>query len=835
MRIEILLIGISVILPLASEKPFKNVNIQMSEIRFQLGDIGQRTKEELLEWELSNGNVSSMELMEKVLSGRSLDAHLFDEYVQMDISNGIEELNELADEWKRAKELNVKEEDRKKILDALDGLKVINSSSLTTELEEKIRDFIEKNRYNGISSEIFQTLEDHLFPALKQIRIIVQQFPKENYATQDQIDRISFTEYDEIILRAQKVSSHFGEMVKDFKYKLEGFSSTEIDPRKYFEEAIRFIEVAENQAKNVDISILKGLENEMKPIEELRDKTIGEVKNLTEKLEDTVSKMKGVGTQEEVLEEYKSIESASKFLQKVENFFYSVNRVVRQFQTMKKRWSPTINHLDQLQIPPGSLSEHLKKLQVCPSFPMYYRNRISDNFLKQLNEILDLHSILKVFVEKLKGHNYPELLEKFSNAVHPGYRKMAIILQTFYDFNPAIFDNIRGDVEPIEKGLRTTKTEVLVRKYNILRNQMNTDLEEIVKYFGYDFWEAEEHLKCLLGLVSEAKPLIELPPKVWDFDLRTTRHLVETVLGFKRIHRMMVELNEWKFEKKMESFGLNEKDVNAIQEGIEVVEQLRDIDGLLKEMNELSGINGSEVEEAWQTVRTALIQLNSELSDHLPPIDTNLTHLRSAISVIQLPSDLPIQLIIDWVNENLKGVVRSEYENTLQRLIHLDFENYSKKLDEMSHAIDKWSGNKGSAKEEEKEEEDCLVVRAWFFFEEISEFQNNTCTTTQSFLITSNILYAIIPLYFLFISAFTITKCPGNQILPFWLALLALLIIIDRVFFWKILANEVSFEKTYPMPGDIDQLKKWEKDRNKSSSKVMIYLKTNLRIVFFLA
>uniref|UniRef100_A0A1I7UU77 DHC_N2 domain-containing protein n=1 Tax=Caenorhabditis tropicalis TaxID=1561998 RepID=A0A1I7UU77_9PELO len=652
----------------------------MSEIRFQLGDIGQRTKEELLEWELSNGNVSSMELMEKVLSGRSLDAHLFDEYVKMDISNGIEELNELADEWKRAKELNVKEEDRKKILDALDGLKVMNGSKLEKELEEKTYDFIKQMSKTEVSLDSFNALPDKLLRAFDLIKSILEKYPKENYATQAQRDAIS----------------------NDFV----STKNASIDPRKNLEEAIQLIKTAEDQTKKFDISVLKGLENEMKPIEELRDKTMEEVKSLAEKLEDTVSKMKGVGTQKEVLEEYKSIESASEFLQKVSKFSYSVNRVVRQFHTMKIRWTPLTDHFNALQLPSGNLSALLGSLRRCPSFPIDYQKRINDTLSEQLKEILELHSRIVEFLDKLKGHNYPELLEKFNNAVF--CTNMEACMKPFYDFDWSVFDNIQDDLEPTEKDGEVTKIGNSVGRYKYLAKNIFSNLDETVKYLQEDLWEAEYHLECLSELVSEARSLIELPPKVWDFDPKPTRHLVETVLGIKRIHRMMVELNEWKFEKKMESFGLNEQDVNAIQEGIEVVEQLGDIDGLLEEMNELSGLNGSEVEEEWQTVRTALIQLNSELSDHLPPIDTNLTHLRSAISVIQLPSDLPIQLIIDWVNENLKGVVRSEYENTLQRLIHLDFANYSKKLDEMSHAIDKWSGKMGPDKEEE--EEDCLVV-----------------------------------------------------------------------------------------------------------------------------
>uniref|UniRef100_A0A1I7UDW3 WSN domain-containing protein n=1 Tax=Caenorhabditis tropicalis TaxID=1561998 RepID=A0A1I7UDW3_9PELO len=719
MRIEILLIGISVILPLASEKPFKNVNIQMSEIRFQLGDIGQWTKEELLEWELSNGNVSSMELMEKVLSGRSLDAHLFDEYVQMDISNGIEELNELADEWKRAKELNVKEEDRKKILDALDGLKdlkVPNSSKTAAELEVDITKFRSRIKVS-INEKLYNNyMRWNLLKILEFIEDIVKKYPRNLTmfpTSRDDVETIGSAAYS-----VSKLFWNIGNVLEDISEHFFAAEYLNVDPRKRLDEVIRIIEDATDKVRSLQSPVLKALGKEMNSIETLRDaKLVEKVKELAGKLEDTVSKMAGVGIQNEMLEDYRNVESASEFLQKVSNFSYSVSRVVRQFSTLKRRWTPLTDHFNALQLPSGNLSALLGNLRRCPSFPVDYQKRINESITisEPLIRARELELKLEDFMSKLRRHNFTELSEKFERAVK--YVEEFRVMESFWNFNQTDFGDILEALELTGEDAEMTVVGNWSREYYILTSNIDFPLLiGTIKDTEEDLSKAEERIKCLSELpVAEAGPFIELPPKVWDFDPKPTRHLVETVLGFKKIHRMIVELNEWKFETNMESFGLDEQDVNAIQKGIEVVEQLGDIDGLLKEMNELSGINGSEVEEAWQTVRTALIQLNSELSDHLPPIDTNLTNLRSAISVIQLPSDLPIQLIINWVNGNLKGVVRSEYENTLQRLIRMDFANYSKKLDEMSHAIGKWSGNKGSAEEDEKEEEDCLVVMACVF------------------------------------------------------------------------------------------------------------------------
>ncbi|CAP25516.1 Protein CBG04891 [Caenorhabditis briggsae] len=105
------------------------------------------------------------------------------------------------------------------------------------------------------------------------------------------------------------------------------------------------------------------------------------------------------------------------------------------------------------------------------------------------------------------------------------------------------------------------------------------------------------------------------------------------------------------------------------------------------------------------------------------------------------------------------------------------------------------------------------------------------------FLIVSNIIYAILPVYFLLIGLKNLSKCPINPSLPIWLICVAIFIIIDRVIFWKILINEAKFEKTFRRPetDDYELMKTWEKDRAKSSSKILILAKTNLRIFFFVA
>uniref|UniRef100_A0A1I7ULK4 WSN domain-containing protein n=3 Tax=Caenorhabditis tropicalis TaxID=1561998 RepID=A0A1I7ULK4_9PELO len=645
-----------------SMNSIKNANIQISEIRHQLGNIDQQTKEQFFKWKLSNGNLSSMDLIGKVLIGKP-DANLLEEYIQMDISSGIEELNELSKEWKRAIALNVSEEERRKVLDVFD--RVDTSQDKNKWMVEKLPGW----------------LKEDMDPIEKRAKKIDELFT----------DFFYLTDYPA-----------WKEIMRNYLFKH--------DPLFEMKNDSKVVEMAENATKIFGElkPIFALLEEGMKNIEELRDgNLIDRVKQLAHKLEDTVGNMSHVGIREDEMKEYDNNESASEFLQNTSKFTRFVNRVVRQFHLMKKRWIPIMDYFDQLQIPPGSLSEAFATLQRCAQLPIELSQEL-DNFTFQLQPVEEAkvsESRIREFWSFLKSIRFDELYFDFKEVIKN--------YENNKDVKGAILDNhiFKQDPEVRRKiffGFNQS-ADWFIETQTILSK---TDFEKVNQAITDTLSKAKEVLECYSQFaIPNTKSLVNLPLEVWNFDPRPTRHLMESVHGFKRVHKMMVELNDWKFEKKLENFELNEEEVNAISEGIEVIEQLKNIDGLVNEMNELSGLNGTEVEEAWIKVKDALGSLNEELSEHLPILESNLSHLQSAISTVQLPSDLPIQLIVDWVNANLKGVVHSEYSKTLQRLMALDFANYSSKLDKLSNSIAKWYQNNQPAnpQKEEKNEEDCLV------------------------------------------------------------------------------------------------------------------------------
>uniref|UniRef100_A0A1I7UU63 Glycosyl-4,4'-diaponeurosporenoate acyltransferase n=1 Tax=Caenorhabditis tropicalis TaxID=1561998 RepID=A0A1I7UU63_9PELO len=100
-------------------------------------------------------------------------------------------------------------------------------------------------------------------------------------------------------------------------------------------------------------------------------------------------------------------------------------------------------------------------------------------------------------------------------------------------------------------------------------------------------------------------------------------------------------------------------------------------------------------------------------------------------------------------------------------------------------------------------------------------------------LLLSNVFFFTIPLFFLVIGTWKFSQC---QPLPPWMLLLALLIIIDRLIFWKRLVNETKFEKTFPRPsliGSMERIKTWEENRVWSSSRYLLGLMGVVRMLIF--
>ncbi|CAI2352853.1 unnamed protein product [Caenorhabditis sp. 36 PRJEB53466] len=105
------------------------------------------------------------------------------------------------------------------------------------------------------------------------------------------------------------------------------------------------------------------------------------------------------------------------------------------------------------------------------------------------------------------------------------------------------------------------------------------------------------------------------------------------------------------------------------------------------------------------------------------------------------------------------------------------------------------------------------------------------------FLLISNLIFFVVPLFLIFVGIWKWSACPGDEILPIWMIFVGALIIIDRLIFWKRVINETRFEKTVPHPGmiSLERVLTWEKDRMESTSRKIWYLMAKLKILFFVA
>ncbi|KAF1753181.1 hypothetical protein GCK72_019737 [Caenorhabditis remanei] len=103
-------------------------------------------------------------------------------------------------------------------------------------------------------------------------------------------------------------------------------------------------------------------------------------------------------------------------------------------------------------------------------------------------------------------------------------------------------------------------------------------------------------------------------------------------------------------------------------------------------------------------------------------------------------------------------------------------------------------------------------------------------------ILISNVIFFTIPLYFLVIGIWKVTSCPGNAFLPPWMIIVAFLIVIDRLIFWRRIVNETKFEKTFPRPsiiGSMERIKTWEENRVWSSSRTLLGFMAVVRVVLF--
>ncbi|ULT91624.1 hypothetical protein L3Y34_009325 [Caenorhabditis briggsae] len=93
-------------------------------------------------------------------------------------------------------------------------------------------------------------------------------------------------------------------------------------------------------------------------------------------------------------------------------------------------------------------------------------------------------------------------------------------------------------------------------------------------------------------------------------------------------------------------------------------------------------------------------------------------------------------------------------------------------------------------------------------------------------------------MYMFLIGVWKIDSCSGKPYLPLLMIIIALLIVVDRLIFWRRLVNMATFEKGFPISylfSSTETIKKWEEDRLRSSSRTLLWLMTAARVVLIVA
>ncbi|CAO4381103.1 unnamed protein product [Caenorhabditis nigoni] len=97
-----------------------------------------------------------------------------------------------------------------------------------------------------------------------------------------------------------------------------------------------------------------------------------------------------------------------------------------------------------------------------------------------------------------------------------------------------------------------------------------------------------------------------------------------------------------------------------------------------------------------------------------------------------------------------------------------------------------------------------------------------------------NAFILAISLYMFLIGVWKFNNCSGKPYLPLLMIIIALLVVVDRLIFWRSLVNKTKFEDVFPWRYFVEStetIKKWEETRLRSSSRTLLWLMIAVRAV----
>ncbi|PIC48048.1 hypothetical protein B9Z55_007173 [Caenorhabditis nigoni] len=670
-------------------KSTKDSQFALDEYYLEASKIYEKANKIHLENELATGKIGALDVSERILN-KKIDASLLEEYVEMKISGGLREQNEMLELFEKAKESETSEQLKDEVEN---GFNMMDGFS---DLEKKISEFnidgvddyferLERRLY----SESFISEIEYQLPLLYEtyqiIFVYVRSFQDDTLS--DTVKSILWERID-LLRRISEASHVILDALKKqgFNDDLQGFDSFE-RMRDVTEKLNAMMDEVKNM-EGIDSKLLK-VEKEMEVLEELKERNVvNEIKNRFQNLTKSSDFLTNFRTTTIFHGEYGGIQSISPLLQKIKSFSSKMRSFEFRTSISSKKWSTFENHFQHTNIQSGSLTEKFSNFRDCvqnfdfqTSFPMDFL----DDFDKNLTQIRLVDSDIQNYTKRLE-----ELAETTDNLHALTERRYPDPAQVDRDFLPLFREYLSEhawlrDVDNLM---------ILLRKIKDLITELNLDnvrkgFEEILEKMD----ESKQFLECYSNLettASDIKELLVLPGKVWNFDPKVLEGTVEVVGMFKEAYKMIEEIKKWKVatNPEIENFPLDGEDVKAVSDGINVLETIRNVRNGLEMMKNLD-VENLGIKDSWDL-------LDSSLSQFFEILSSQKIWNSSDVS---FPTNLPIDTIKTFIEDEYQENQRNDILKFLKeiQILETDFPEYPNKLEKMNEAIEKmkeWENEK---------------------------------------------------------------------------------------------------------------------------------------------
>ncbi|PIC43858.1 hypothetical protein B9Z55_004434 [Caenorhabditis nigoni] len=531
-----------------------------------------------------------------------MDASVLEEYVEMKISGGLKEQNEMLELFEKAKESETSDQLKDYVENGftlMDGF-----GDVETKIPEfniaGVEDYYKRLKSGDPHSSIEYQL-NRILRAYSATSASIPTFPSGALSRLDKYYLFKNSEFlPEIIepCKGMQGSSNW------YYIDLQG-----LDPFKRTRDVIEKLNATMDDMKNLEglASEIPKIEKEMLRLVELRDgNVIKEIRNRFQNLTKSADFLRDFRISTNVYGQYQGIQSIYPLLQKIKSFSSKMRAFEFRTSRASKEWSTFENHFQQ-EIPPGSLTEKFSNFQDCVR-NFDFQMSFSKDYLADFDE-----NITRMRSLNLKIQNNMKPIEELKIATRNLYEKRYIKDEDFL----TLFREFLKE----HTWLPDFKDVFLAPFYELgsLLNAMHAmNVRQTFAKIMKDSDKVKQFLECYSNLettASDTKELLVLPGKVWNFDPKVLEGTVEVVGMFKEAYKMVEEIKEWKVASnpEIENFPLDGEDVKAVSDGINVLETIRNVQNGCEIMKTLD-VENSGIKDSWDILDSSLSQFFEILS-----------------------------------------------------------------------------------------------------------------------------------------------------------------------------------------------------------------------------